>query len=99
MAESDASNQRKRKQEKSSGSWSDYGRLVMTVGLGAAVTGMFSVWGILVTEGRRTDEQRCSVAQQIVIDESPSPALNEPQRRRLGLVAMRVLEQCLGEAI
>jgi acetyl/propionyl-CoA carboxylase alpha subunit len=71
----------------------------MTVGFGAAVTGSFSVGGMMVSDWRKADEQRCSVAQQIVIDESPSPALNEPQRRRLGLLAMRALEQCLGETI
>jgi hypothetical protein len=94
MAEDGSSTQRKRKFD----GWSDFSRLVITVGFGAAVTGLFSVWGILVTEARKTDEQRCSVAQQIVLDESPSPALNEAQRRRLGLLATHALEQCPGEA-
>jgi hypothetical protein len=71
----------------------------MTLGFGAAVTGLFSVGGILVTDSRMVHEQRCSVAQQIVVDESPSPSLSEPQRRRLGLLAMHALEQCLGEAV
>jgi hypothetical protein len=98
MAENESSDQRKRKAGEKADSWSDISKLVITVGFGAAVTGMFSVWGILLTEARKVDEQRCSVAQQIVVDESPSPALNEAQRRRLGLLATRTLEQCLGEA-
>jgi hypothetical protein len=73
------------------------GKLALTLGFGAAVTGSFSLGSALVTERQRATEQRCSVAQQIVIDESPSPTLNEPQRQRLGLLAMRSLEECLGD--
>ena len=99
MAGFDTSNQRKRRLNEPGRSWSDLAKLAMTVGFGATVTGLFSVAGILVADWRRADEQRCSVAQQIVVDESPSPALNEAQRRRLGLLALHALEQCLGEAV
>ncbi len=73
------------------------GKLALTLGFGAAVTGLFTLGSALITERQKTAEQRCSVAQQIVIDESPSPALNEQQRLRLGLLAMRTLEKCLGD--
>ncbi len=71
--------------------------IAMTVGFGAAITGLFGLGEGVMTGRQSAFEQRCSVAQQIVIDESPNLALSEQQKRRTAALAMQALELCLGE--
>jgi hypothetical protein len=95
MVESDANNRQKRR-VKDIGGWPEFGKLVTTLGLGAILTGAFGLGNTLITGAQREAEERCSSARQIVIDDSASPALSQEERRRLGLLAMRVLQRCLG---
>jgi hypothetical protein len=78
------------------GGWKNLGSVVVTFGLAAAVTGGFGVAGIFVTGRQRAQEQRCSIAGQIVLDESSNAALSGEQRSRLNALAMRWIEQCIG---
>jgi hypothetical protein len=98
MVGSSPDNQRKRESNGANGGWSDIGRLALSVGLGTAITGSFGLGNLVITGSQKAAEERCSSARQIVIDDSASPALNEGQRRRLGLLAIQALEECLGES-
>jgi hypothetical protein len=98
MVESDANNQQKRK-SRDTGRWPEFGKLVTTFGLGAILTGAFGLGNTLITGAQKEEEERCSSARQIVIDDSASPALSQEERRRLGLLAMRVLQRCLGDEL
>ena len=70
----------------------------MTFGLAATITGVFSAGGDFLKGRQNADEQRCSIAQQFVLDEIPSPALSAAQRTRLNALAVRLMEQRMGEA-
>jgi hypothetical protein len=95
MMESSAKDQRNRRVERSF----DEGllKLLISAGLGALIAGMLSVGGDFLKGGRSAAEQRCSIAQQVVLDESPSPALNPAQRSRINHLALLRLEECMGE--
>lgn len=71
--------------------------LLLTFGLAATITGIFSAGGDFLEGRQKTDEQRCSIAQQFVLDEMPSPALSAAQRTRLDVLAVRRMELCMGE--
>ena len=58
---------------------------------------MFGIGGDFLKGRISADEQGCSIAQQVVLDESPSPALNPAQRNRINYLALRQLEQCMGD--
>lgn len=72
-------------------------KLLITFGLAAMITGIFTVAGDLLKGRQSAYEQRCSIAQQVVLDESPSPALNAVQRSRLNARALHKVETCMGE--
>jgi hypothetical protein len=71
--------------------------LILTFGLAAMITGFFNAGGDFLKGRQREGEQRCSIAQQFVLDEIPSPALNTAQRSRLNALAVHRMEQCLGD--
>jgi hypothetical protein len=95
MVESSAKDQRNR----GAGRRFDEGllKLLISAGLGTLIAGMFGVGGDFLKGRLSADEQRCSIAQQVVLDESPSPALNPAQRNRINSLALQQLEQCMGE--
>jgi len=62
------------------------------------ITGIFTVAGDFLKSWQSAYEQRCLIAQQVVLDESPSPALNSAQRSRLNDRALHKVELCLGES-
>jgi len=70
--------------------------LILTFGL-AAITGFFNAGGDFLKGRQREREQRRSIAQQFVLDEIPSPALNTAQRSRLNALAVHRMEQCMGD--
>ena len=71
--------------------------LFITFGLAAMITSSFGTGNEYLEGRRRADEQRCSIAQQVVLDDVASEALDRPQRRRLNSLALQQVEQCLGE--
>ena len=73
-------------------------KLLVSFGLGATITSGFAAGSDFFKGWRSTEEQRCSIAREVVLDESPSPALNPGQRARLNDLAMRRLEMCVGES-
>ena len=79
------------------GGWKHFGSLVMMFGLAATITSSFGLGEIYVTGRQRAQEQRCSIAQQIVLGDSLNPALNERQRMDLAVLAMRRVRHCLGD--
>jgi len=105
MMEKLPSNQRKRGRSDPSAdaasngprSWKYLGSLVMTFGLGATITSGFGLGEIYETGRQRSQEQRCSIAQQIVLGDSLNPALNQQQRMSLAMLAMRKIRHCLGD--
>ncbi len=71
--------------------------LFITFGLAAMITSGFGA-GNKYLEGRqRAYEQRCSIAQQVVLDDVPNGALDRIQWARLNGLALQRIEQCLGE--
>jgi hypothetical protein len=95
MVEQSASNQRK-KRVASDGPWARI-ELFVTIGLAALITSVFTL-GSDILKGRQSRyEQQCAIAQQIVLDDSASPALSEAQRERLSVSALRRVERCIGE--
>ena len=75
----------------------EFTKLLITFGLAAVITGILTVASDLLKGWQSAHEQRCSIAQQVVLDESPSPALNAVQRSRLSARALRKVETCMGE--
>jgi len=73
-------------------------QLLITFGLAAMITGVFTIAGDFLKSWQSAHEQRCSIAQQIVLDESPSPALKPAQRSRLNDRALHKVELCMGES-
>jgi hypothetical protein len=78
--------------------WKYFGSLIMTFGLAALITSSFGLGESLVTGRQQAQEWRCSIAGQIVLDDSPSPALTTPQLARLSRVATDRIEECIGVA-
>jgi hypothetical protein len=72
--------------------------LFITFGLAAMITSGFGVGSEYLKGRQRAYEQRCSIAQQVVLDDVPNEALDTIQRTRLNLLALHRVEQCLGEA-
>jgi len=72
--------------------------IFVTFGLAASLTGVFSAAGDFVKGRQKAAEQSCSIAEQFVLDEIPSPALSAAQRARLNTLAVHKVEQCMGEA-
>jgi hypothetical protein len=68
-------------------------RLLVSVGLAATITAGAGV----MNEFFATLQQRCSLSQQIVGDETFNPALSLPDRRTLASQADWRLRQCLGD--
>jgi hypothetical protein len=68
-------------------------KLLISGGLGAAIAGAFT----LAHDWSSRDEQRCTLANQFLGDETPSPALSAPDRQRLAAKANSSLSRCLGE--
>jgi hypothetical protein len=73
-------------------------QLLITFGLAAMVTGIFTIAGDFLKSWQSAYEQRCAIAQQVVLDESPSPALKPAQRSRLNDQALHKVELCMGES-
>jgi len=71
--------------------------LFITFGLAAMITSGFGTGSEYLEGRRRAYEQRCSIAQQVVLDDVASEALDRPQRMRLNSLALQRVEQCLGE--
>jgi hypothetical protein len=92
MADSSPENQRKRRS-----GVVGYMELVMTFGLASVIAGSFGMGSDYLKGRQRWGEQRCSIAQQVVLDDGPNEALNGTQRARLNALALRRVEQCLGE--
>ena len=61
------------------------------------ITSGFGVGSEYLKGRQRAGEQRCSIAQQVVLDDMTNEALNETQRTRLIALALRRVEYCLGE--
>ena len=95
MTETHPSNQRKRRVV-TVGLWARI-ELFITFGLAAMITSGFGAGGEYLKGRQRAYEQRCSIAQQVVLDDVPNEALDSTQRRRLNLLALQRVEQCLGE--
>ena len=72
--------------------------LFITFGLAAMISSGFAVGSDYLKGWQRAGEQRCSIAQQVVLDDVSNEALNGIQRMRLNALALRRVEQCLGEA-
>ena len=72
-------------------------KLVISAGLGTLIAGTLGIGDDFLKGRRSVQEQRCSIAQQVVLDESPSPALNPAQRGRINYLAVQQLAQCMGE--
>jgi len=72
--------------------------LLTTFGLASVIAGSFGIGSDHLKGQQRWGEQGCSIAQQVVLDDVPNEALNETQRTRLNTLALRRVEQCLGEA-
>ena len=70
----------------------DWGRLILSAGLAAAITSAAGVWNDLLA----ARQQRCLLSQQIVGDETLNPALSLLHRQTLALQADQRLRQCLG---
>jgi hypothetical protein len=71
--------------------------LFVTFGLAAMITSGFGVGSDYLKGQQRWREQRCSIAQQVVLDDIPSPALNGTQQTSLYALALHRTEQCLGD--
>jgi hypothetical protein len=71
--------------------------LFVTFGLAAMITSGVGVGSEYLKGRQRAGEQRCSIAQQVVLDDVPNEALNGAQRTRLNALALRRVEQCLGD--
>jgi hypothetical protein len=95
MTESPSSNQRKRRS--TNAGWSARIELLISVGLAKVITGSFGVGSDHLKGRQRAGELRCSIAQQIVLDDAFNGALNGMQRTRLNALALQGIEQCLGE--
>jgi hypothetical protein len=72
-------------------------KLLISAGLGTLIAGTLGIGGDFLKGRRSAQELRCSIAQQVVLDESPSPSLNPAQRGRINDLAVQRLEQCMGE--
>jgi hypothetical protein len=96
MDGTDTSNQQKRRGA-ASGRPDSRIELLASFGLAATITGIFSAGGDYLKGRQSADEQRCSIAQQFVLDEIPSPALSTAQRSRLNALSVRLMERCMGE--
>ena len=72
-------------------------RLFITLGLGAMITGLFAFGGTLAEGRQKGHDERCKIAQEIVGDEMPSPALSKEAHDRLGRLAAARVRECLGE--
>jgi hypothetical protein len=70
----------------------------MTFGLAALITSSFGLGEGLVAGRQQAQERRCSIAERIVLDDSPSPALTTGQLVRLSRVAADRVEECMGVA-
>jgi hypothetical protein len=55
--------------------------------------------GSTVIEGwQKTYDEQCTIAQQIVGDETPNPALTKQASDRIGNLAAAKVARCLGDA-
>ncbi len=96
MTESSPLNQRKERLA-AANLWARI-ELFITFGLAAMITSGFGAGSEYLKGRQRAYEQPCSIAQQVVLDDVPNAALDKIQRIRLNLLALRRVEQCLGEA-
>lgn len=71
--------------------------ILITFGLASVIAGSFGVGSDYLKGRQHWREQRCSIAQQVVLDDVPSPASNGTQQTRLYALALHRIEQCLGE--
>jgi hypothetical protein len=71
-----------------------WGQLFVSVGFGATITSGAGLIHDLIVAG----QQRCSLSEQIVGDESPNPALSSSERQQIALQAGSRLRRCLGDA-
>jgi acetyl/propionyl-CoA carboxylase alpha subunit len=62
------------------------------------ITSIFTIAGDFLKSWHSAYEQRCAIAQQVVLDESPSPALSPAQRSRLNDRALHKVDLCMGES-
>jgi hypothetical protein len=81
----------------SGGPWARI-ELFMTIGLAAFITSVFTLSSDILKGRQSRYEQQCAIAQQIVLDDSPSPGLSPAQRVHLNVSALRKVERCIGEA-
>jgi hypothetical protein len=72
-------------------------RLFITLGLGAMITGLFALAGTLMEGRQKGHDERCKIAEEIVGDEMPNPALDQDAQNRLGRLAAARVRECLGE--
>jgi hypothetical protein len=94
MAESSSTNQQNSRAALA-GLWARI-ELFITFGLAAMITSGFGAGNQYLEGGQRAYEQRCSIAQQVVLDDVPNEALDRIQRARLNGLALQRIEQCLG---
>jgi hypothetical protein len=71
------------------------GKLFITFGLAAMITGGFGLVSDVINGPRRQHELQCAIAEHVVLDESPNPALRDQDRARLVAHAERKAEQCM----
>jgi hypothetical protein len=69
----------------------------LSVSLAALVTGSFGLAGQWLVSKAQGKERQCTLAQQIVGDETLNPALSEANRSRTTSAADARLLRCLGE--
>jgi hypothetical protein len=68
-------------------------QLFVSVGLAASITS----GGGLVHDLIVAEQQRCSLSEQILGDETPNPALGPIERQQLAAQANSRLRRCLGD--
>ncbi|HEY0411934.1 MAG TPA: hypothetical protein VGD66_02185 [Allosphingosinicella sp.] len=72
-------------------------RLFFTLGLAATITSGFGLVDTWAEGKQRTYQEQCTIAQQIVGDETPNPALTKQVSQTIGGLAATRVEQCLGD--
>jgi hypothetical protein len=71
----------------------DWGQLFVSVGLAASITSGAG----LIHDLMATGQQRCSLSEQIVGDDTPNPALSPIVRQQIAARAGSRLQRCLGD--
>lgn len=75
----------------------EWGQLVITSGLAAAITGLLGYAGVYLTRADDLEAQRCALAAQLLQDETPSPYMTDGIRQQLMLTSAQRFKRCMEE--